>query len=407
MVSGCNYILFMASKWERETDELIEMRHCRYEPNLALRKQIVDGWKQFQKDVAEYVHVEVAAPIVAAPIESFPVVIVNVTGALSASNLSLVTPKFDAYLASVNVKPKTDEEFVNCEASGKFMRQVAKSLKAKAQDIVDQNFDVSEAVRITKMYAGYFDAKAIEAEKEVKGGKDVIKAQIIGIARQKFSDHCAILDKRIGRAVMPLIVPNFVEAIKNKRTLVSVQNEVDTLLAKEKIAANEIADRAQLNLDLPEFKENEHLFPDFRTQCLKDPGDFQAIVASRVASYLADIQAKAEKAAADRAAAERYQEQRRVLAEQSQAAEDARNAEFRKAMDNMPMAAPVKELVEQVTITRPTFANPSTVTVPKKNPTVQDMIKVLQIHFDMGRMDILNIFYEADLDLIAEEFATA
>jgi putative phage-type endonuclease len=56
MVSGCDKVLFMASKWNG--DALVEERHCWYTPDADLREEIAAGWEQFAIDVQNYVHVE-------------------------------------------------------------------------------------------------------------------------------------------------------------------------------------------------------------------------------------------------------------------------------------------------------------------------------------------------------------
>ena len=98
MVAGCERILFMASRWT-DNGGLLEERHCWYAPDLELRARIVAGWEQFEKDVAAYVPTEQAAPVVAAPMESLPAVVVQVQGALTVARPSpppisnLPTPK--------------------------------------------------------------------------------------------------------------------------------------------------------------------------------------------------------------------------------------------------------------------------------------------------------------------------
>ena len=57
MVSGAEKCLFIATNWEG--DKCIENVHFWYLPDLKLRKQTIDGWSQFSKDLSNHVVVEV------------------------------------------------------------------------------------------------------------------------------------------------------------------------------------------------------------------------------------------------------------------------------------------------------------------------------------------------------------
>ena len=65
-VSDAEKCLFVASQWD-SNDELIEVVHHWYAPDLELRAKIIAGWKQFQKDLAEYKPAEVVEVVTATP----------------------------------------------------------------------------------------------------------------------------------------------------------------------------------------------------------------------------------------------------------------------------------------------------------------------------------------------------
>jgi hypothetical protein len=81
--------------------------------------------------------------------------------------------------------------------------------------------------------------------------------------------------------------PDFVGAMKNKRTLASLHDAVDTLLASAKIAANEAA--ADIRAKLAWHKENaagyEILFADLQQIIGKAADDFKLVVTSRIAAH--------------------------------------------------------------------------------------------------------------------------
>ena len=81
MVSGCQRILFTAASLG-DDGQLADVRHCWYTPDPAMRQRLVAGWAQFEQDVAAYnPAAERPAQAVAAPVESLPAVVVQVSGA--------------------------------------------------------------------------------------------------------------------------------------------------------------------------------------------------------------------------------------------------------------------------------------------------------------------------------------
>ena len=100
-----------------------------------LRQQIVDGWAQFDRDLAAYALPPAAEPVQAEPMESLPAVSVRLDGALSvAGNLPTFAEALKAFIARMPAKPATDNEFATVEAA-------CKSLK-KAEDALDAAEDL-------------------------------------------------------------------------------------------------------------------------------------------------------------------------------------------------------------------------------------------------------------------------
>ena len=126
---------------------------------------------------------------------------------------------------------------------------------------------------------------------------------------------------------MPAINADFLAAIKGKRTVESLKNAVDTVLANAKIAANDIADKIQINLaTLDENKEHAFLFNDVATLVMKAPDDLHNVIKLRIAEHNAEQQRRLDaererirkeeadklaKEAADKAEADRQQAEKR------------------------------------------------------------------------------------------------
>lgn len=289
LVSGAKKAYFTTS------DGTPENTHgCWYKSVPERRARLVAGWKQFAIDLANYRHIEIAEAPKAEAIAQLPVVVVSVSGSLSASNLATVVPRFDSFLSTVNKKLETDNDFANGEANAKFSRGTAKSLKAKAKEVVEQIADVSEAVRVLELYAEKFDALGLELEKLVKHRKESIRVEVITAATVKLSEYVNALNKRLGTPYMPRIAADFAGAVKNKRTIASLYDAVDLELARCKIEASEVADRIEINLADERLKSYAFLFADLAQICTKANDDFVNTVTARVTAHEAQEAAKAE-----------------------------------------------------------------------------------------------------------------
>jgi hypothetical protein len=96
----------------------------------------------------------------------------------------------------------------------------------------------------------------------------------------------AELNLRLGKPYMPAVPADFGSAIKGKRTIDSLNDAVNTELARAKTAASGIADRIEKNLEtLCKFDDYAFLFSDMVAIVLKAPDDLFLLVKSRIADH--------------------------------------------------------------------------------------------------------------------------
>ena len=294
-VADADKCLFMASKWQDET--LLEEKHFWYKPNLTLRAEILAGWEQFAKDLENYQHVEVVEPPKAEQIKDLPMVTVQVKGELTLCNLDDVRPLFDNFLANALTVLTTDEDFVQAEAEAKMGRETAKRCKLTAKAVVDQMLSIGEVTRTLEEYAAKFDALALKQEKLVKSQKELIKAEIMSKARIVWVNHKNQLVDEIKPIRLDVDEPDFAGAMKNKRTLASLHDAVDTELANAKIKADAWAReiRAKLTWYNDYVTATRFLFTDLSNIIISNSLEaFQSIVKSRIAEYTLEQEKKAE-----------------------------------------------------------------------------------------------------------------
>jgi len=336
MVSGADRVLFMASTWDRDADELIDSRDCWYVPDADLRARIVAGWAQFHADVEAY---RANPPEAVAPAavgqrpDSLPSLRIAATGMITESNLAAWRDVALGAIRSANRDLQTDEDFADAEQTVKWCADVeARVDQAKAavlaqttsiDDALRQLDDVREEARRVRLYL----------DKLVKARKESIKVEIVTAGRDAVTQHCAGINATLGVhaiAVPASIVTDLSAAIKSLRTLSSLRNAVDTAVANMKIAASQRADqvRAAVTAFDAEVGAFGSLFPDFVTLCAtKAPEDLRNLMSARIGEHQRQQQAKLD---AERERI-RKEEQERADREAREAMEAEKRAETKPA----------------------------------------------------------------------------
>lgn len=318
MVSGCERILFMASEWTGD-EVLVEERHCWYEPDAELRAQIIAGWEQLEKDVAAYEQIE-AAPVKAVghTRERLPAINIKASGEVTASNLGEFKMQAVGMLHSINMELQSDQDFADAKEDGKYCRDVAATAKNARATVIGNMQSVDEAMAVLEWIEAEFNKKGLAIEKLVKAREEEIKGEITAGGVSALKEHISTLNAGLPQPFMPVIAADFGAAIKNKRTIDSLHNAVNTELARAKIEASRVAEVIRANMaSVP--AELSHLFADMRTICIKASDDFAGIVAMR--------KLQAEQAEAQRMDAERLRiraEEQAIAQQQAQAAEAER-----------------------------------------------------------------------------------
>lgn len=298
-VSDAERVLFMASEWA-DDDTLIELRHCWYTPNPVTRKQLLAGWGQFAADLDNYTDPAAAAPAPTgrAP-DMLPALLLDVSGAVTASNLPEFRAHALAVLGGINRTLTTDEDFADAEKAVKWCGDVESRIDAAKERALAQTSSIEEAFRVLDDIKAEARRVRLDLDRMVKTEKENRKGAIVAAGRDALAEHVKKLNERVG-GFMPPQVADFAGAIKGLKSLASMENAVSTALANAKIAANELADGIQANLQLIEEAGFASLFPDKNALVLKPPADLSDTIAARIAKH---EQERAEREAKERQAA--------------------------------------------------------------------------------------------------------
>lgn len=311
LCSGGERVLFVASSWDG--DRIIEVRHCWYNSDVALRRQIIDGWAQFALDLEAYEPSEAAPVVTATPVESLPAVFVKMDGQLSVqSNLPAFGAALKAFIEKIPAKPTNDQEFADTDAACKALKKAEDALDAAETNALASMADVETMRRMVADFRDLARKTRLTSEKMVAARKQQIREDEVMRGMNALKAHADALNARLGGRYV-LTSGDFPGAIKGLKTLDSVRNAIDTELARAKIEANAIADRIDVNLKAiaAAGEEMAGLFADKMSLVVKESDNLAAIIAQRVAAERERIERvrqqereRLEKQAAEAAAAQ-------------------------------------------------------------------------------------------------------
>jgi hypothetical protein len=215
--------------------------------------------------------------------DALPTLRIKVTGPVTASNLAEFKATTLAAIQRVNRELATDADFADAEASVKWCADVESRIAAAKDHALSQTQTIEELFRTMDDITAEARRVRLELDRLVKARKEQIRGEIAAEGVAALRAHCAALNTRLGQPYMPAVPADFGGVIKGKRTVASLRDAVSTELARAKIAANEVADRMQVNIQALAAAGDAAQFPDKAQLVLKAPDDLTAVIANRVA----------------------------------------------------------------------------------------------------------------------------
>ena len=293
LVTGAKKVIFVCSDGTREN-----WIQTAYYAVPGRAEQLVAGWAQFDADKATYKPTEAAPVIVAAAVTTLPSVSVQVTGSIAIKDNF---PAFEVALKDfikhrLIRKPETDQDFADLENQIKSLKRAESDLDMLEAQMLSQVEAVDMAKRTKDMLLKLARDNRLMAEKLLAARKDQIKIEQVQRGQKALAEHIAALNARLGKPYMPTVTADFAAAIKGLRTVASLANAVDTLLASVKISSSATADLIQTNLATMRELASAHafLFSDTASIVLKANDDLTALVKTRIADHQTAELAKEE-----------------------------------------------------------------------------------------------------------------
>lgn len=339
MVSGAERVLFMATTWA-DDDTLIDSRRCWYTPDAELRAEIIGAWQQFAADLAAYVPPTAAAP---APVgkapDTLPALRIEVTGMVTASNLTEFKQTALAAIQSVNRNLKTDQDFADARKSIKWCEDIETRLRAAKEHALSQTADIDALFKAVDDISAEARRVRLDLDKVVTKRGVEVKEEAVSAARAALDAHVAALNAELAPMALRPVAADFAASIKGLRSIASMQDALDTTLANAKIAADGQARGIRANVAAfkaatGDDRALQALFADLGQLVHKAGDDFAAVLDQRITKHRADEVAReaARKAAEDAriAAAEQRAREEAERAAQARIAEQQRQEQARQ-----------------------------------------------------------------------------
>ena len=350
LVSGAERVIFVCSDGTAEN-----FVHMEYRPVAGRAAQLIEGWKQFEADLANFEMADAPSIVVGKAPDELPALRIELTGMVTASNLKVFEDSALAVIDSVKTTLSTDQDFADAKKAVKWCGDVEEAVATAKKQALSQTQSIDELFSSLDRIGAHARETRLKVDKLVKAQELLVKTTIKQKAELALAEHIAGINRTLGQVALPHVHVDFAGAMKNKRTIASLQDAVDTELARAKIDASQAADSIRLNLtSLAELAvDHAFLFSDMQQLVTKANDDMVTLIKFRISEHQ---KAEREKADAKRIAEE--QEAERLAAikpepvvEKVGTPEPVRAAAVQKAA---PVAQATKSLtsraVEQVAL---------------------------------------------------------
>ncbi len=278
------------------------------------REQLIHGWMLFLEDLKNFTPAPAVVSVEGKKPSDLPVLKVEVSGAVSASNLDQYKSTALEIIEAINTDLSTDQDFADAEKAIKWCSEVEGKLASAQEQVLSQAADINDVIKTLDELSEATRSKRLSINTLVKDRKKAIRNEIAKEAREAWLNHLNSINDELKRVRLPSITIDIAGAMKSKRTIATLRSSANDEVARAKIEANRIA--AAIKENLAEFDEVKSdyafLFNDLQELCTKDKDAFAAIVKLRIAEHEAaekaridaEVQRKVESQTKDKPAAE-------------------------------------------------------------------------------------------------------
>jgi len=341
LVSGAERVIFVCSDGTPEN-----FVHMEYRPVAGRAAQLIEGWKQFEADLANFEMADAPSIVVGKAPDELPALRIELTGMVTASNLKVFEDSALAVIDSVKTTLSTDQDFADAKKAVKWCSDVEEAVAVAKKQALSQTQSIDELFSSLDRIGAHARETRLKVDKLVKAQELLVKTTIKQKAELALIEHIAGINRTLGQVALPNVHVDFAGAMKNKRTIASLQDAVDTELARAKIDASQAADSIRLNLtSLAELAvDHAFLFSDVQQLVTKANDDLVTLIKFRISEHQ---KAEQQKADAKRIAEE--QEAQRLAAIKPEPVVDKVATPEPVRTAPVQTSAPVTQAAKQVT----------------------------------------------------------
>lgn len=283
MISGGEKVLFMVSNGMREG-----MLHMDYHADIELRQDIIDGWQQFKNDLENYVAPEIVVAPIVPDLMQLPTLNIKIYGGITDSNIEVFKNDANKFIENINTKLSTDTDFAIAEKTVKFLKATRDKIKHVKKAALSQTVDIEKLFNELDFLDSQFQTQQSRLDKLVKAEKENKKNNLCNDASATLREFVLTANHRLNRPCIA-VTADFRVAIKGKRTISSMENAIDAMLAQSKIDVTKREKVISVNLDYyrTAAKEYEFLFLDLNQLFDKDAETFTFLIDSRIEEHAA------------------------------------------------------------------------------------------------------------------------
>ena len=396
LVSGAERVIFVCSDGTAENFVSME-----YRPVAGRAAQLVEGWKQFEADLAGHEVADAPSIVVGKAPDELPALRIELTGMVTASNLKVFEQSALAVIDSVKTTLTTDQDFADAKKAVKWCGDVEDAVTAAKKQALSQTQTIDELFCSLDRISKHARETRLKVDKLVKAQELLVKTNIKQKAEQALADHVTAINKTLGKVVLPTVASDFLGAMKNKRTIASLQDAVDTELARAKIDASQAADSIRLNLSsLAELAaDHAFLFSDIQQLVVKANDDLVTLIKFRISEHK-----KAEDQKAENLREEIRQQELQKIADE----EAAKLAAVPVAADPAPAAVQAPVVSSTPVRSAPAAVAPASTPVQQKSEVLQAEVYDLEalvkaVAYGQAPLSVLAVNWEALDAMVANQ----
>ncbi|MES2488523.1 MAG: YqaJ viral recombinase family protein [Pseudomonadota bacterium] len=281
-VTGAKKVIFTVSDGTEENCARMEVL-----PVPAWVQRIEAGWVQFRIDRENYKPAAVTIEAVGRAPEALPALDIRVMGMVQSSNLAEFKEQAIAVFKNISTDLNTDQEFADAAKTVTWCKGIEEKLDLAKENALGQTKTIDELFRAIDEIKEEARTKRLALDKLVTKRKDERRLEIVQGGKNAFDEHIAAINTRLGKIKLPDVIVDFGGAIKGLKLFSTMQDAVDTELARAKIEANTAAEKIEVNLGSLRTLAKDHafLFADAQQLVMKENDYLVLLIKSRITAH--------------------------------------------------------------------------------------------------------------------------